>query len=547
MVAWNQVPRYIEAQPGSQNGFVIKKLVGLGAFSFFAARFGSTLINDPSSASSFAVAAYTAAVILGVMAVQAALAIGERKPIWDALSEGQRKLLGMGPSSRPAAPPARTRSAAEPLVTPPSRAARPFLQPIVTGEEPQQGLLRTPGSKGSARNVTPDQLQRMMEELDEHVDAAAAQTATGAADYGAFAGASGVQPGVSSLGGGNTYRPSAIPRGTAAAPLRSDGRITQSQPAQRGAVLHEMGVREDALEVGIEQAREWFASDVLKPLMVAVHNAHLEVIAGAAQLGFPGVRLTPLTDLGTDNANKTADDSLMLAQISGRIEEYLRNPANQSNRQLLNCMQAIITYQKLLLLLRGEYPSSLLPPTPDGYLLKRIEELANGSCMLEFKWNGGGEWNRKSWSADLPTDSAILFYLFAAFLAAPKWVFRNEDPSRIESPNGVLYLGKIPPRVTGEYYAIIPTRPPAKSKGTGVVGLQLGTREPHFSLLRQGEILLTETGQAAFFRITVLFLHHCRQHGNVVGGRNLDYLNVGHLVSPPTFSLRRFKKAFRMW
>jgi len=84
--------------------------------------------------------------------------------------------------------------------------------------------------------------------------------------------------------------------------------------------------------------------------------------------------------------------------------------------------------------------------------------------MIDFQWNSGGEWNRKSWSADLPTDSAILLYLFAAFLAAPKWVFTNEDPSRIESPNGVLYLGRIPPRVTGEYYAIIPTRAPAKSK-----------------------------------------------------------------------------------
>ncbi len=122
------------------------------------------------------------------------------------MSEGQRKLLGMGPSSRPAATPARRRAPPEPLVTPPSRAARPFLQPIVTGEEQQLGQLRTPGSKGSARNVTPDQLQRMMEELDDHVDAAAAQTATGAADFGAFAGTSGVQPGVSLLAGGNTYR-----------------------------------------------------------------------------------------------------------------------------------------------------------------------------------------------------------------------------------------------------------------------------------------------------------------------------------------------------
>jgi hypothetical protein len=51
-------------------------------------------------------------------------------------------------------------------------------------------------------------------------------------------------------------------------------------------------------QMGIEQAREWYASDVLQPLMVAIKSAHAEVIAGAAQLGFPGVRLTPLTDLG---------------------------------------------------------------------------------------------------------------------------------------------------------------------------------------------------------------------------------------------------------
>jgi hypothetical protein len=44
-------------------------------------------------------------------------------------------------------------------------------------------------------------------------------------------------------------RPSAVPRGTAAAPIRSDGRVNQSQPAQRGAVMREMGVSEDSLEV----------------------------------------------------------------------------------------------------------------------------------------------------------------------------------------------------------------------------------------------------------------------------------------------------------
>jgi hypothetical protein len=114
--------------------------------------------------------------------------------------------------------------------------------------------------------------------------------------------------------------------------------------------------------------------------------------------------------------------------------------------------------------------------------------------MMEFAWNGGGRWNNKAWSLELPTDSALLLYLFAAFLAAPQWRFTQvrlhascdccvlvcnyhappsskpylfgaqDDPTRIEGPAGVLYLGKLPPRVAGEYHAVIPMRPPAGSK-----------------------------------------------------------------------------------
>jgi len=83
---------------------------------------------------------------------------------------------------------------------------------------------------------------------------------------------------------------------------------------------------------------------------------------------------------------------------------------------------------------------------------------------MDFKWNGGGEWNGKPWSADLPTDSALLLYIFAAFLVAPMWTFTEEDPGRIEGPSGVLYLGKVPPKVNGEYMAIISTWPPLGSK-----------------------------------------------------------------------------------
>lgn len=46
--------------------------------------------------------------------------------------------------------------------------------------------------------------------------------------------------------------------------------------------------------------------------------------------------------------------------------------------------------------------------------------------MAAFEWNAGGEWGGKPWSAELPTDSALVFYLFASYLAAPQWLFPVE-------------------------------------------------------------------------------------------------------------------------
>ena len=52
------------------------------------------------------------------------------------------------------------------------------------------------------------------------------------------------------------------------------------------------------MQTGIESLRGWLANDVLQPLQAAIGQAHADVIAGADQLGFAGVRLTPLSDLG---------------------------------------------------------------------------------------------------------------------------------------------------------------------------------------------------------------------------------------------------------
>lgn len=125
--------------------------------------------------------------------------------------------------------------------------------------------------------------------------------------------------------------------------------------------------------------------------------------------------------------------------------------------------QAVEVYQRLAALLAGEAPRGLLPPAPRGYVALRIRQLAGGAadsamnasgvshrtrgkhlplrycssrisslvsdgvftegtCVTDFTWNGGGAWQGRAWTPDLPTDAALLFYLFAAFLEAPRYV-----------------------------------------------------------------------------------------------------------------------------
>lgn len=49
------------------------------------------------------------------------------------------------------------------------------------------------------------------------------------------------------------------------------------------------------------------------------------------------------------------------------------------------------------------------------YLVQRIRDLAQGSCIGEYRWNSGNSHNGKLWGDHLPTDAAILFHLFCVY------------------------------------------------------------------------------------------------------------------------------------
>ncbi|KAH8257171.1 hypothetical protein KR038_005168, partial [Drosophila bunnanda] len=50
------------------------------------------------------------------------------------------------------------------------------------------------------------------------------------------------------------------------------------------------------------------------------------------------------------------------------------------------------------------------------YVVQRIKELSQGSCIADFRWNSGNVHNGQEWGEHLPTDAAILFHLFCVYL-----------------------------------------------------------------------------------------------------------------------------------
>lgn len=148
---------------------------------------------------------------------------------------------------------------------------------------------------------------------------------------------------------------------------------------------------------------------LLKTDQVASHLALVVVVVGA----WPGTRCS-IIETGciiSDEAPVSA-----FAALAGLwlIDDSLLCQGVNIASSLL---QAIHRYQRLTDLLLGKQPQQLLlPPTPQGYILTRVRALAAGPCMAAFTWNSGSSWGNKPWTNELPNDSTLVFFLFAAFL-----------------------------------------------------------------------------------------------------------------------------------
>ncbi|KAL6779388.1 hypothetical protein ACKKBG_A12125 [Auxenochlorella protothecoides x Auxenochlorella symbiontica] len=497
----------------------------------------------------------------------------EQPALTASLTNRQRALLGLPLQPQSASETAGAAPGRGPLpaqiphasLTPPLR--RAVRQPggslySAPSPEPQQHqqVSGTPpsthGWRGAVRNPSPSEFAGMLAEFDAHSVAPGQPACASPYDMHAMG-----LPGVGLNGGPSpTYRPSLLPRGKAAPVHRGGERQLAPSPLElRSRVLERLGLSENDLQASTEALREWMAQEVLQPLVDTMEGAHSRVEESAAQLGLQGIRLSSLESpapLSVASKNlgrgEGIDDEALVLQLRDQIVARLRpsgtfslTPDVAPPPEALACLQAIATYQQLSAVLKGEAPPGILPATPRGYVASRIRRLAEGPCVTAFDWSAGGLFGGKSWTLELPTDSVLLLYIFAAFLAAPHWHFL-QDPatssSQVDGGQGPLYLGKLPSRVSGPYFAILPLQPPANHQATGVIGTQLGTAAPLFSLVLNGNVVLTSGGRGALWDTLALFLRHCaRECHGAVSSRSLAFLGVAEAVAPE-YGARRIPK-----
>jgi len=147
------------------------------------------------------------------------------------------------------------------------------------------------------------------------------------------------------------------------------------------------------------------------------------------------------------------------------------------------------------------------------YLIQRIKELATGSCMATFKWNGGGKWKSKEWTSELPTDSQIVIHLFCVYM----------DTQLPRSPSGKPF--------TSQYFVVFPDTPDAIPSHVKIY--QQHIHPPHFKVVYgKGEIWETFQGRNNLFHALVLFVF-CVQNrlDGYLGSLKLSQIGLDKVIA----------------
>ncbi|ESQ36101.1 hypothetical protein EUTSA_v10006976mg [Eutrema salsugineum] len=441
------------------------------------------------------------------------------------------------------------------------------------------------GRRSSTKDIaTEEQLEQLLAEIDEKITDSAGKMKTPPPTAGSFAMAS------PSTVGGSTGASGA----TRSTPLRP---VRMSPGAQKFTTPPKKGEGDFPTPMSLEQAiegfghlgvypqieywrdrlRQWCSSVLLKPLLNKVETSHIQVMQTASKLGVTVTVSQVGSDLPTNGTATTAlpvdrikgwqpsyslDEDALLHQLRATLVQAidasmqkLRTENQQFQQQqqqqqaalipvMQECVDAISEHQRLQGLMKGEWVKGLLPRSsiPADYTVQRIRELAEGTCVKNYEYNGRADTRErnKKWSLEPPTDSHLLLYLFCAFLEHPKWML-HLDPSSYtgtQASRNPLFLGVLPPkeRFPEKYIAVVSGVPSTLHPGACVLAVDKQS-PPRFALYWDKKVQFTLQGRTALWDSLLLMCHRIKVgYGGVVRGMNLgsSALNILQVVDSET-------------
>ncbi|XP_010689580.2 uncharacterized protein LOC104903264 [Beta vulgaris subsp. vulgaris] len=305
-----------------------------------------------------------------------------------------------------------------------------------------------------------------------------------------------------------------------------------------------------------DRLRQWFSSVLLSPLLSRIQNSHNKVMQAAAKLGIS----IAVTSIGSDSSDAGApsmspvdrakdwqpspDEDAVLHQLRAYLVQALDastqklGAANQQQTPQQNsflpviqeCVDAITEHQRLLALTKGELIKGLLPQSsvPAEYTVRRIKELAEGTCLKNYEYMRKEEASdkaKKKWTLELPSDSHLLLYLFCAFLEYPKWML-HVDPSSYSgalSSKNPLFVGNLPPkeRFPEKYVAVLSVVPSTLHPGACV--LVIGRQSPPvFLMYWDKKLQFCLQGRTALWDSILLFCYQIKDsYGGLIRGIHL--------------------------
>lgn len=308
-----------------------------------------------------------------------------------------------------------------------------------------------------------------------------------------------------------------------------------------------------------DHLRQWFSSVLLNPLLTKIENSHIKVMQTAAKLNISVTISQVGTDLPSSGTTTAAspmkrtndwqpvvsvDEEGLLHQLRAALVQALdasmpkltvgsfqQSPQHNSSVPILQeCIDAITEHQRLHALMRGEWVKGLLPHSSvrADYVVQRIRDLAEGTCVKNYEYLGSGEVYdkvNKKWTLELPTDSHLLLYFFCAFLEHPNWML-HVDPTPYagaQSGKNPLFLGILPPkeRFPEKYLAVVSGVPSVLHPGASI--LAVGKQSPPiFSLYWEKKAQFSLQGRAAMWDSILLLCHRIKiAYGGIVRGVHL--------------------------